>query len=85
MTNNTYVASHGYWHAPYHNWYPYPYNYFDPARGYFHGGQWSPAPHESTITASRPLAANSSGAGKPSSSSHISRGGFGGHSSSAGS
>jgi len=34
ITNNTYVAGRGYWHAPYCSWYPYPYNFYRPSLGY---------------------------------------------------
>ena len=52
-TNNTYHPSHGYWHAPYHAWYPLPYNSFQSGRGYYHGGAFTATPHQSSITASR--------------------------------
>lgn len=78
MTNNTYHASHGYWHAPYREWYPYPYNYYEPGRGYFYGGSWSASPHVSSVTTSVPRASGRA----VGTSSHIVRGGFGGHSSS---
>src|SRR5260370_21718164 len=55
MTNNTYAPGHGYYHAPYHGWYPYPYNSYHPGLGYYHGGDYSPAPHTSPVTASRPV------------------------------
>ena len=84
-TNNHYAAGRGYYHAPYHSWYPFPYNYHDPARGYYYGGGYSTAPHVSGITASRPamssaarssfFGGSSSRSSSPSSSS-VSRGGF---------
>ena len=85
-TNNHYVAGRGYYHAPFHGWYPIPYNTYDPARGYYHGGNYAATPHVSGITASKPAAGNassrssffggsSSRSSSPSSSS-ISRGGF---------
>jgi hypothetical protein len=43
-TNNDYVPGAGYYHAPQHAWFPYPYNYHDPARGYFAGGLWRAMP-----------------------------------------
>jgi hypothetical protein len=73
LTNNAYSPGHGYWHAPYHDWYPYPYNYYLPGRGYYHGGIFTEAPHESAITASRPAGFS---AGSRSAST-VSRGGFG--------
>ena len=33
-TNNTYRASHGYYHAPHHAWFPMPFGHFMPGRGY---------------------------------------------------
>ena len=53
-TNNHYVHGAGYYHAPYRAWYPFPYNYYDPVRGYYHGGQWAPRPNNNTVTASQP-------------------------------
>ena len=80
LTNNTYMPDHGYWHAPYQSWYPYPYNSYFPGLGYYHGGLYSEAPHASSITSSRPLfssGSGSSGSGSFGSSGSISRGGFG--------
>jgi hypothetical protein len=71
LTNNTYHASRGYYHAPYHGWFPFPYNHHRPGVGYYHGGSVTPSPHQSSITASLPQ--------KSPSSSHTSRGGFGRH------
>ena len=45
---------HGYYHAPYHSFYPHPYNYYFPGRGYYHGGSYSVAPERSGISASSP-------------------------------
>ena len=56
-TNNHYVASGGYYHAPYHSWYPLPYNNYQPNFGYYYGGAWHPTPEESATTQSRPSAA----------------------------
>jgi hypothetical protein len=70
-TNNHYVTGRGYYHAPYHAWYPFPYNYYDPARrGYYHGGNYTSEPHVSAVTASRPAVRTSSH------SSSVRRGGF---------
>ena len=41
-TNNTYRASHGYYHAPYHAWFPMPFGHFMPGRGYYSGAISSP-------------------------------------------
>lgn len=90
-TNNYYVPGHGYYHAPYRNWYPYPFNYYERDRGYFHGGIWTTTPDPSRDTASKPShdAVNQINQARNSSSSSggnhssISRNGFG-HSSSHG-
>ena len=55
-TNNQYVPSVGYYHAPYGGWYARPYNSYLPGRGYFHGGGWWPAPHVAQVIASIPRA-----------------------------
>ena len=73
VTNNTYVAGRGYYHAPYHGWYQYPYNAYRPGHGYYHGGLYSPTPEVSPITASQPHPI----AGLSSSGPAIQRGGFG--------
>lgn len=49
--NTTYPMNHflpgaGYYHAPFHGWFPMPFNFHDPARGWFRGGQWRPTPQE---------------------------------------
>ncbi len=54
-TNDHHVPGIGYYHAPYHAWYPMPYNSYDLARRkYFHGGQWTEQPHRSIINISAP-------------------------------
>jgi hypothetical protein len=80
VTNNTYAPGWGYYHAPYHGWFPYPYNFYRPGLGYYHGGFYTRDPEVSAITASRPVAsarAFSSGAKAGSTAHGISRGGFG--------
>jgi hypothetical protein len=90
ITNNTYVAGRGYWHAPYFNWYPYPYNHFMPSLGYYYGGGWHGMPDRNPISSSFPYgsAGHSStygsygggiygGSSSASASSSVSRGGFG--------
>ncbi len=52
--NNTYVPGAGYYHAPYHSFFPYRYNYLDSGRGYYHGGSWWPQASTSNISSSRP-------------------------------
>ena len=80
-TNNFYVPGAGYYHAPFRNWYPFPYNYYDTqAKLYFYGGLWGKQPFESVTNISSPtqeavqVAENSR--------TDISRSGFGGYSSS---
>ena len=54
-TNNHHIAGVGYYHAPYRGWYTLPYNSFDAnTRQYFHGGLWTPTPHESVTNISPP-------------------------------
>ena len=73
-TNNHYVSGRGYYHAPYFAWYPFPYNYYDPVRrSYYHGGNYTPAAHMSSVTASKPAARWSP---STSQSSGVRRGGF---------
>ena len=56
--NNSYIQGIGYYHSPYHAWYPFPFNFHTAGRGYYYGGSWhqdafsGPAP-----SASRPSAA----------------------------
>jgi hypothetical protein len=86
LTNNTYVANRGYYHAPYHSWYPFPYNYYVPGAGYYHGGRYNPAPHNSPVSSSQPYVSRSStprttlsssrSSSSSSRSSSIIRGGF---------
>ncbi|MBI3867354.1 MAG: hypothetical protein HY299_02400 [Verrucomicrobia bacterium] len=90
-TNNHHVQGVGYYHAPYHSWWPHPYNYYLPGRGYYHGGNWSDQPHSSGLTSSQPTSSAARQAqtarSATSSSGHssaISRGGFGGSSHSGG-
>ena len=76
-TNNTYQPSQGYYHAPYHAWYPMPYGHFQPGRGYYYGGAFQDTPHSyPAVSASSP--AQASGAKSTvSGSATTSRGGFG--------
>lgn len=94
LTNNTYLEGQGYWHAPFHAWYPFPYNDYRPGLGYYAGGRFLDHPDTTPVTVttyrSRSGTVYSSGGslGVGSSSSHsssISRGGFGGSAHSAGS
>ena len=52
--NDYFVKGLGYYHAPYHAFYPLRYNYHDPAKGYYWGGLWNPSPSTSTVTSSTP-------------------------------
>lgn len=54
--NNEFTPGVGYYHAPYHSWFPFPYNHHDPARGYFAGGLWQAAPFALGMLGSRPNA-----------------------------
>jgi hypothetical protein len=57
-TNNHYIAGAGYYHAPFRDWYPRPYNDFDPrTQQYYYGGQWWPEPNQSITNVSAPTAA----------------------------
>lgn len=80
-TNNTYQPGPGYWHAPYHGWYRYPFNYYDPSRGYFRGGDWSSQPEDQTARSTSSgggySGSHSSGGFFGHGSASVSRGGFG--------
>lgn len=81
-TNNHYVPGAGYYHAPSHGWFPFPFNHFMSGRGYYQGGRWAPQPDSSGVAASTPtpdsarLAEAKRQASTPSSSS-TRRSGFG--------
>jgi hypothetical protein len=80
VTNNTYVPGRGYYHAPYHGWFPYPFNCFRPGLGYYHGGRYTATPEAGEIIARHPPALTrgaGAGDGLPTSAHAISRGGFG--------
>ena len=75
-TNNFHVSGAGYYHAPFRNWYPLPYNHFDAQKQlYFFGGQWNAQPFESITNISSPTPETVQLA--QSSRTDISRGGFG--------
>ena len=80
-TNNTYRAGFGYWHAPYGQWYPYPYNYYSPTMGYYHGGSWSSRPEIAAARSSSSYGGGIAGISHGNVSrvgeSSIARGGFG--------
>lgn len=54
--NNEFVPGVGYYHAPYHSWFPFPFNHHDPSRGYFAGGLWQAVPFAAGVLSSRPNA-----------------------------
>lgn len=75
-TNNFYVPGAGYYHAPFRNWYPLPYNHFDVSRQmYFYGGQWSAQPgvNITNISSPTPESVNLAQAQR----TDVQRGGFG--------
>ena len=43
--NNSFLPGAGYYHAPFHAWFPFPYNQHD-ARGWYRGGQWRDQPDD---------------------------------------
>ena len=54
-TNNHHVPGVGYYHAPFRDWFPLPYNHYDSQHGgYYHGGQWTATPHQSITNISSP-------------------------------
>lgn len=54
-TNDDHIPGAGYYHAPFHGFYTFPYNYYDPYRKmYFFGGQWGNAPYRSVVNISAP-------------------------------
>jgi hypothetical protein len=78
-TNNFYVPGTGYYHAPFRNWYPLPYNHFDAQKQrYFYGGQWGVQPFESITNISAPTTEAVQAAEVA--RTDIPRGGFGGYS-----
>lgn len=53
--NDYQVDKLGYYHAPYGAFYARRYNDYDPQRKlYFHGGLWTPLPHQSVVNLSEP-------------------------------
>ena len=40
---NHYLPGAGYYHAPYHAWFPFPFGFHDASRGWYRGGQWRTA------------------------------------------
>jgi len=53
--NDYYVPGVGFYHAPFHRFYAYRYNSYDPRmKMYYYGGQWALFPHQSPINISSP-------------------------------
>jgi hypothetical protein len=53
--NDYYVRGAGYYHAPFHRFYPFRYNSYEPrVKMFFFGGQWGPQPFQSPINISSP-------------------------------
>ncbi len=75
-TNDYFVPGAGYYHAPFHAFFPRPYNYYDPQQKlFFYGGQWGKEPFRSVINISEPTDAAALAA--EASRTDIVRGGFG--------
>ncbi len=75
--NDHFIPGAGYYHAPFHGFFPLAYNHYDPARKlYFFGGQWAAQPHQSIVNLSAPTADAARAA--QGMRTDISRGGFGG-------
>ncbi len=55
-TNNHYIPGVGYYHAGYHNFFPFRFNHYDAGRGgYFYGGGWHSSPDQTAnLTSSVP-------------------------------
>jgi hypothetical protein len=84
LGDNVFTNDHqlpgGYYHAPYRAWYPLPYNHYNAqTRRYFHGGQWTQAPHESITNLSPPTleAAQRALAQQAAAQTPVQRSGFG--------
>lgn len=74
--NDYHVAGVGYYHAPFHRFFSYPYNYYDAIRGmYYFGGFWASLPHRSPVNISSPT--ESAAVEAEASRTDIVRGGFG--------
>jgi hypothetical protein len=74
--NDYHVPGVGYYHAPFHRFFPLPYNHYDATlKQYYFGGQWAQIPFQSAINVSAPTpeAAQQAEAAR----TDITRGGFG--------
>ncbi len=56
---NHFLPGAGYYHAPYHTWFPVPFNFYDTGRGWYRGGQWYSTAEENA--AERDAVARTSG------------------------
>ena len=68
--NNDYIEELGYYHAPYHAWFPHRYNEYDSVMGYYYNGRWHVLEDSSDVLTSSPderaaEAANSAIAAQP--------------------
>jgi hypothetical protein len=75
-TNDFYLPGAGYYHAPFRDWFAFPYNHFDPqTQRYYFGGRWGTTPFESitNISSPTPQAADRAEAMR----TDVKRGGFG--------
>ncbi len=41
--NNYFLPGAGYYHSPFHAWFPFPFNHYVAGRGWYRGGDWRPA------------------------------------------
>jgi hypothetical protein len=53
-SSNHHIPGVGYYHAPFHAWFPNRYNQHDPSRGYYYDGRWNASQHTSPIVDSTP-------------------------------
>jgi hypothetical protein len=81
VTNDTYIEGRGYYHAPYHTWHPFPYNFYSPGLGYYRGGSYYAQPD---LTIPRPTYPGKSMNATASAEANVNRGGFTRSSSSGG-
>jgi hypothetical protein len=75
VTNDTYIQGRGYYHAPFHAWYPFPYNFYSPGLGYYRGGSYFGQPD---LTIPKPTYPGRSfnAAAAPAKEESVNRGGF---------
>lgn len=73
LTNDTYVAGRGYYHSPFHMFFPFPYNHYSPGMGYYRGGRFHAQPD---LTVPKPTYPGRSQAAASRPSQNVNRGGF---------